>query len=140
MDAHGRGHITVHDVKLFLESPAERFRSWKAMLLSEKEDGQTDGEAMGCMWESRLAVRGQDGALLPVDAGKCYRMRFIAAFSNTENLVVAIAGHNMTLVSVDGAYDVAPLAVASFNIHLGERVDVILCADQTPGNYLVNAT
>ncbi len=79
-------------------------------------------------------------ALLPVEAGKCYRQRWIAAFSNTENLVVSLAGHNMTLVSVDGAYDVAPLAVSSFNIHLGERVDVIVCADQRPGNYLVNAT
>jgi Ca2+-binding EF-hand superfamily protein len=84
MDAHGRGHITVHDAKLFLESPAERFRSWKAMLLSEKEDGQTDGEAMGCMWESRLAVRGQDGALLPVDAQRFYSL--LAA--NTSNMAI----------------------------------------------------
>lgn len=78
--------------------------------------------------------------LLPVEAGKCYRQRWILAGSNTENFVVRIAGHNMTLVSLDGAYDVAPLPVSSFNIHLGERVDVILCADQKPGNYLVNAT
>ena len=78
--------------------------------------------------------------LLPVESGKCYRQRWILAGSNTENFIVRIAGHNMTLVSLDGGYDVAPLAVSSFNIHLGERVDVVLCADQKPGNYLVNAT
>lgn len=46
----------------------------------------------------------------------------------------------MTLVSLDGGYDVEPTQVSSFNLHLGERVDAILCADQVPGNYLVNAT
>ena len=43
-------------------------------------------------------------------------------------------------VSLDGAYDVEPILVKSFNIHLTERYDVILCADQEPGNYLINAT
>ena len=38
-------------------------------------------------------------------------MRFILAGSNTENLVIRIAGHNMTLVSLDGGYDVEPLSV-----------------------------
>ena len=77
--------------------------------------------------------------LLSVQHGKCYRMRFIMAGSNTENFQISIAGHNMTLVSLDGGYDVAPLQVRRFNLHLGERVDAILCADQQPGNYLVTA-
>ena len=45
----------------------------------------------------------------------------------------------MTLVSIDGGYDVKPVQVNRFNIHLGERVDVIMCADQEPGNYLIHA-
>lgn len=73
--------------------------------------------------------------LLPVEAGKCYRQRWIMAGSNTENFVVSIAGHTMTLIALDGAYQVVPLTVRSFNLHLGERVDVIVCADQRPGNY-----
>lgn len=77
--------------------------------------------------------------LITVEAGKCYRMRWIMAGSNTENFVMTVSGHNMTLVSVDGAYDVKPVQVSSFNLHLGERVDVIMCADQTPGNYLIHA-
>jgi len=78
--------------------------------------------------------------LVPVEAGKCYRLRMIMAGSNTENFIVSFAGHNMTLISLDGAYDIEPLAVSAVNLHLGERADVVLCADQKPGNYLINAT
>jgi len=74
-----------------------------------------------------------------VQRGKCYRMRWIMGGSNTENFQITVAGHNMTLVSLDGGYDVKPLQVRRFNLHLGERVDVIMCADQTPGNYLIHA-
>eukprot|EP00316_Scyphosphaera_apsteinii_P023189 CAMPEP_0119316454 /NCGR_PEP_ID=MMETSP1333-20130426/39666_1 /TAXON_ID=418940 /ORGANISM="Scyphosphaera apsteinii, Strain RCC1455" /LENGTH=617 /DNA_ID=CAMNT_0007322101 /DNA_START=101 /DNA_END=1954 /DNA_ORIENTATION=- len=74
-----------------------------------------------------------------VQAGKCYRMRWIMAGSNTENFQISISGHNMTLVSLDGGYDVVPVQVSRFNLHLGERVDVIMCADQQPGNYLIHA-
>lgn len=42
----------------------------------------------------------------PRRQGKCYRMRWILAGSNTENFQITVTGHNMTLVSVDGGYDV----------------------------------
>ena len=61
------------------------------------------------------------------------------AGSNTENFQITISGHNMTLVTLDGGYDVKPVQVRRFNLHLGERVDVILCADQPLGNYLIHA-
>eukprot|EP01063_Lacrimia_lanifica_P020311 TRINITY_DN27644_c0_g1_i1.p1 TRINITY_DN27644_c0_g1~~TRINITY_DN27644_c0_g1_i1.p1 ORF type:complete len:632 (+),score=246.35 TRINITY_DN27644_c0_g1_i1:54-1949(+) len=77
--------------------------------------------------------------LITVKPDTCYRARFIMAGSNTENFQMTISGHNMTLVSVDGAYDVKPVQVKRFNLHLGERVDVIFCTDQTPGNYLITA-
>lgn len=77
--------------------------------------------------------------LITVEAGKCYRMRWIMAASNTENFQITVSGHNMTMVTVDGAYDVKPVMVSSFNLHLGERVDVIMCANQEPGNYLIRA-
>ena len=77
--------------------------------------------------------------LVTVKAGKCYRMRWIMAGSNTENFQITVSGHNMTLVSLDGGYDVKPVQVKRFNLHLGERVDVIMCADQEPGNYLIHA-
>lgn len=77
--------------------------------------------------------------LIKVKKGKCYRMRWIMAGSNTENFQISVAGHNMTMVTIDGAYDVKPIQVKRFNLHLGERVDVIMCADQEPGNYLIHA-
>lgn len=77
--------------------------------------------------------------LITVKAGKCYRMRWIMAGSNTENYQISVTGHNMTMVSIDGGYDVKPVQVKRFNLHLGERVDVIMCADQEPGNYLIHA-
>jgi FtsP/CotA-like multicopper oxidase with cupredoxin domain len=77
--------------------------------------------------------------LVHVQPNTCYRVRFIMAGSNTENFQMTIAGHNMTLVSLDGGYDVKPVQVRRFNLHLGERVDVILCTDQEPGNYLITA-
>ena len=44
--------------------------------------------------------------------------------SNTENFQISVAGHNMTLLSLDGAYDVQPIQVQRFNLHLGERVEL----------------
>ena len=72
--------------------------------------------------------------LVEVDPGKCYRMRFIMMASNAENYILTMAGHNMTLIALDGV-DVDPIMVSHLNIHIGERADVILCADQKPGYY-----
>merc|ERR1711871_1808332 len=72
--------------------------------------------------------------LIDVDPGKCYRMRFIMMASNAENYIVTLAGHNMTLISLDGV-DVEPLMITTLNMHIGERADVIVCADQKPGYY-----
>ena len=44
----------------------------------------------------------------------------------------------MLLISKDGS-DLKPINVTSFNMHLGERYDVVVCADQDPGNYLISA-
>lgn len=77
--------------------------------------------------------------LITVEQGKCYRMRYIFMGSNAENFQIELAGHNMTLIAIDGQ-DVKPIQVTSFNMHLGERYDVVVCANQEPGNYLINAT
>merc|ERR1719316_1545857 len=55
-----------------------------------------------------------------------------------QNFQIQVAGHNMTLISVDGA-DVEPVMLSQFNLHAGARADVIVCADQEPGNYLMTA-
>jgi FtsP/CotA-like multicopper oxidase with cupredoxin domain len=76
---------------------------------------------------------------ITIEQGKCYRLRWIAMAGNTQNYQIRIAGHNQTLIALD-SYDINPYPVAGFNLHNGERVDSIICGDQEPGNYLINAT
>jgi len=76
--------------------------------------------------------------LVTVAPGKCYRLRFIGMMGQAQNFQIQIAGHNMTLIAVDGA-DVEPVLVSQFNLHAGERADVVVCANQAPGNYLMSA-
>jgi len=71
--------------------------------------------------------------------GKCYRFRWINAGGNSKNLAMKVSGHHQKLIAVDGE-DVEPAEVTGFNIHAGKRYDTIFCADQDPGNYLINAT
>jgi hypothetical protein len=49
--------------------------------------------------------------------------------SNAENFIMQFAGHRLTLLATDGM-EVQPIHVAAVNVHLGERYDVVLCADQ----------
>merc|ERR1711871_1712569 len=72
--------------------------------------------------------------LIDVEKGKCYRLRFIMMASNAENYIVSLAGHDMTLISLDGV-DVDPIQITDLNMHIGERADVIICANQEPGYY-----
>lgn len=76
--------------------------------------------------------------IIEVEDGKCYRMRFMMIGSNTENFQISMAGHNMTLIALDGS-NVKPIQVRSFNLHLGERVDVVVCANQPSGTYHMQA-
>jgi FtsP/CotA-like multicopper oxidase with cupredoxin domain len=76
--------------------------------------------------------------MVTVDKGKCYRLRFIAMMGQAQNFQVSISGHNFTLIALDGA-DVVPIQLSKFNLHAGERADIVLCADQEPGNYLMSA-
>lgn len=76
--------------------------------------------------------------MVTVDAGKCYRFRFIGIMGQAQNFQITMAGHNMTIIAIDGK-DVEPTIVSQFDLHAGERADVIVCANQAPGNYLITA-
>jgi len=76
--------------------------------------------------------------MINVEKGKCYRLRFIGMMGQAQNFQITMAGHNMTLIAVDGA-DVEPVVISQFDLHAGERYDVVVCADQEPGNYLISA-
>jgi FtsP/CotA-like multicopper oxidase with cupredoxin domain len=76
--------------------------------------------------------------LVTVAAGTCYRLRLIAMMGQAQNFLLSLAGHTTTLIAVDGA-DVEALNVTQLNLHAGERADVVVCADQPAGSYLVSA-
>jgi len=76
--------------------------------------------------------------LVTVKKGTCYRFRVIGIMGQAQNFQLSMAGHNMTLIAVDGA-DVVPVVLSQINVHAGERMDIVVCADQEPGNYLMSA-
>jgi L-ascorbate oxidase len=70
-----------------------------------------------------------------VEAGKTYRLRLI----NSAQLVMvnfAIANHSLTIVQVEGT-NVDAFTVRSIDIAPGQRYDVLVTMDQTPGSYLI---
>jgi L-ascorbate oxidase len=70
---------------------------------------------------------------IDVEAGKTYRLRIV----NGNGLVAvnfAVAGHNLTVVEVDGTL-VEPLLVSTLDISPGQRYSVLLAADQVPALY-----
>eukprot|EP01116_Phalansterium_solitarium_P017868 TRINITY_DN4521_c0_g1_i1.p1 TRINITY_DN4521_c0_g1~~TRINITY_DN4521_c0_g1_i1.p1 ORF type:complete len:549 (+),score=83.57 TRINITY_DN4521_c0_g1_i1:59-1705(+) len=73
---------------------------------------------------------------ISVQAGVCYRFRFINMNGETVGNTVSINGHNMTIIATDGV-ELKPLLVNSFAIYNGERVDAIVCANQPIGSYLI---
>ena len=48
--------------------------------------------------------------LVMVEAGKCYRLRFIGMMGQTQNFLISLAGHAVTIIAVDGK-DVQPFNV-----------------------------
>lgn len=119
---------------------------WREPDVCLKLEGAKKGNPV-CAEIDRASINGKYGngstiypfSLIEVEDGKCYRLRFINMGANAQNYITHIAGHNLTLLSLD-SYDVTPIQISGFNIHIGERYDVILCADQEPGNYLMNYT
>lgn len=77
--------------------------------------------------------------LIPVEEGKCYRLRFTLASAESVYLVVKLGGHNMTVIAVDGT-PIEPMEVESFHLQQGARVDAVVCADAEPGMYDLSVT
>jgi len=118
---------------------------WVDPTICLRNEGAQPGNPV-CMEIEKATWNGQwgDGSdeypwpFVTVEKGKCYRLRFIGMMGQAQNFQITMAGHNMTLIAVDGA-DVEPVVISSFNLHAGERADIVVCADQEPGNYLMTA-
>uniref|UniRef100_A0A5B7AIK0 Laccase n=1 Tax=Davidia involucrata TaxID=16924 RepID=A0A5B7AIK0_DAVIN len=68
-----------------------------------------------------------------VDHGKTYLLRIVSAVMNVE-LFFAIAGHNLTVVGMDGNY-LKPFTTPYIMISPGQTMDVLLVANQSLGRY-----
>ncbi|KAF3021461.1 hypothetical protein E8E14_008956 [Neopestalotiopsis sp. 37M] len=68
-----------------------------------------------------------------VTAGKSYRLRLINGAMNTM-FRFSIDGHKLTVISAD-LVPLKPYVTDSINVGMGQRYDVIVTANQKPGNY-----
>ncbi|KAI4320486.1 hypothetical protein MLD38_033963 [Melastoma candidum] len=68
-----------------------------------------------------------------VQYGKTYLIRLVTAVLDAE-VFFAIAGHNLTIVAMDGAY-IKPLVTPYITASPGRTMDILFTADQTPGLY-----
>lgn len=69
---------------------------------------------------------------------KTHRLRLINP-STENNIYVSLVGHNMTVIAND-LVPVKPLVVDKLLMGVGQRYDVLITADQAPGNYWFNVT
>ncbi|XP_062023326.1 putative laccase-9 [Rosa rugosa] len=72
-----------------------------------------------------------------VDYGKTYLLRIINANINAEHFF-AVGDHNLTVVGLDGAY-IKPINTGYLVISPGQAMDVLLEANQSPGQYYMAA-
>jgi len=146
-----KGPIVIHSKE---DPHAHMYQEERVVALSDewpnpdvclRDEGAQPGNPV-CKEIEKTSWNGQwgDGSVeypwpkITVQQGKCYRLRFIGMMGQAQNYLIEMAGHNMTLIAVDGK-DVQPIMLSKFNLHAGERHDVVVCADQRPGNYLISA-
>eukprot|EP01065_Artemidia_motanka_P035702 TRINITY_DN43592_c0_g1_i1.p1 TRINITY_DN43592_c0_g1~~TRINITY_DN43592_c0_g1_i1.p1 ORF type:complete len:853 (+),score=299.24 TRINITY_DN43592_c0_g1_i1:76-2634(+) len=149
-----RGPIVVHKrddphAKLYsTEQTIMVSDEWRNPEVCLQLEGHSNNEGNPvCAEIEHLSYNGQWGngtsaypfPVIDLFPGVCTRLRWINAGSNAQDFVIDMAGHNVTLLAVD-SYDVHPVQVKSFKVAVGERVDVVVCGDQEPGYYRVNAT
>jgi FtsP/CotA-like multicopper oxidase with cupredoxin domain len=71
-----------------------------------------------------------------VVSGKRYRFRLINAASNICSFIVKFEGHTFSVIASDGS-SLRPTVVESLHITSGERYDIVVEANQTPRDYMV---
>ena len=76
---------------------------------------------------------------LTVKPNKTYRLRIINSSQLTMQNV-AITGHKMSIVEVEGTVIDPPVEVENYDLAPGQRVSVLITTDQMPENYLVETT
>jgi FtsP/CotA-like multicopper oxidase with cupredoxin domain len=83
---------------------------------------------------SVVMVNAQVNPYLPVRPGEVHRLRFINA-SNARFYRLSLQGHALQLVGTDGGLLDVPYAVSEILVAPGERIDVLVKASNTTGDY-----
>ncbi|KAK6995229.1 laccase-1, partial [Biomphalaria glabrata] len=89
----------------------------------------------GRFFDNSGSHNGAPLSLFTVTTGKKYRFRLFHP-GDVYPFRVSIDGHNLLVVSSDGA-DLVPFEVESVIVHPGERIDVIVTCNQTTDNYWI---
>jgi FtsP/CotA-like multicopper oxidase with cupredoxin domain len=83
---------------------------------------------------SIVMVNGQVNPVLNIRPGQVQRWRILNA-CNARFLKLSFEGHSMNIVGTEGGLIDAPHRVSSFLVSPGERLDVLVRADQKGGRY-----
>ncbi|OAD76372.1 multicopper oxidase, partial [Phycomyces blakesleeanus NRRL 1555(-)] len=84
---------------------------------------------------SKVPDRCEGYSVIPVEAGKTYRLRIIGA-TTFRTLGFAIAHHNLTIIEVDGEV-VKPFETTYIEVAAGQRISALLHTDQIPQDYTI---
>jgi FtsP/CotA-like multicopper oxidase with cupredoxin domain len=81
-----------------------------------------------------VMVNGQVNPVLPIQPGQVQRWRVLNA-CNARFLKLSLEGHTMYIVGTEGGLIDKPYAVSSILLSPGERLDILVKANQTARNY-----
>ncbi|MCP9828988.1 multicopper oxidase family protein [Synechococcus sp. Lug-A] len=109
-----------------------------------KDFASADGTAEAGMGMGMERMLGREGPLLTVNgelnpglaipSGGLLRLRLLNA-SNARIYRLALEGHRMVLIATDGGAIATPKALDELLLAPGERADVLVQGNQTPGSY-----
>ncbi|CAH4037261.1 L-ascorbate oxidase-like [Pieris brassicae] len=81
-----------------------------------------------------LVINGQDYTKIFVMHSYAYRLRLINAIALECPVLISIDGHMVTVVASDGK-PVQPVTTSTVRLYPGERMDIVVRADQPSGGY-----
>ncbi len=81
-----------------------------------------------------VMVNGQVNPVLPIKPGQVQRWRVLNA-SNARFYKLSLEGHTLYVVGTEGGLLDKPYAMSSIIVSPGERVEILVKANQTPKNY-----
>ena len=127
-------HWNLKDDRLLVEGLRQQAFKW----VGDPQDIMINGQACAAGAWSSDECAALEPAVFNVTAGMTYRLRLINAAAMSF-LNFAVEGHSFTVVEIDGHY-VEPYTSTSIELNTGNRVSVLMTADQDVANYWATAS